>query len=528
MARSKPKSTPAPAAAALAAARVSATQLFSSAELFWGVGATVTLLGLVLRFVLLATLAPTIGYAPDHNDFGRWGIQAVERGLFTLYTEAPPKRPLQVWDGQKWVQQYYADRVCNYPPGATYLLTLSGAGFNSAGGSVLNTAGARACFSIWGILADFALAAGCAALVGLVASRAVVLWVYGVAVFYPPFWWDSAIWGQMDTVVLAPLVWMVYFLLRERYLTAGILWGVALSLKTQAILAVPVWAGVLVLHTARPRVLIGAAAAAGTLFVLALPFMLHGLFSSSAGTFDWVTKSYGEPLGKTYAQYSTLKAFNIWYLDALVYDTLNAKETVGGITKQVWGYMALALGLVGSAAFVVVRWRERRLGLVVWTALVMLCVVMLPTNVHERYLILALPWLLVMASRGWQVWPGLLALTFVMLMQLTWPLWYDGYSPGWIQSVYEEADRIYAPQIAAATDDAEREALLRMRDRDLEPLERVNMMRRADVSGMEWGLTLVALAGTALTILGLASVAAESSGNTADESELPSVTAVTA
>lgn len=515
MARSKPKSAPAPAVARPAAPRSPGAEPLP-AEVFWGVGGAVTLFGLVLRLVLLLSLARTIGYMPDHNDFGRWGIQAVERGLLTLYSEPPPKRPLQVWNGARWVQQHYNDRICNYPPGATYLLAFSGAGFEGAGGGALNSTGARAWFSIWGILADFVLAAGCAALVGLVANRKVVLYVYGVAVFYPPFWWDSAIWGQMDTVVLAPLVWMVYFLLRERYLTAGILWGVALSLKTQAILAVPVWAAVLVLHTARPRVLIGAAVAAGTLFVLALPFTLQGLFSPSAGAFDWATKSYGEPVGETYAQYSTLKAFNLWYLDALVYDSLNANETVGGLSKRHWGYMALALGLIGSAAFATIRWRQQRLGLVVWTLLVMLCAVMLPTNVHERYLILALPWLLILAARGWQVWPGLLALTFVMLMQLGWPLWYEGLAPGALQPAYAEIDALFEPRLAEANE-AEQAALLRMRDRELEPLERAYRQRRADVSGMEWGLTWVALAGTVLTVMGLASLAADSSNEATDE-----------
>lgn len=199
--RAKQKQQPAAAAA--------------SPGLGWSLGPGLTLAALILRFALIP--ASYTVYTPDHDDFVRWGIQATDRGVLTLYDEGgPPRHPMRIWRQGAWHEvERGLDRVCNYPPGSAYLLYGSGILFDAfSSDRLINTYTSRATFAVWAIIGDIVLAAGVAAIVGLYCSRMAKWSAYALLLFLPPFWWDSVVWGQMESVVLAPLVWMVYFMLR--------------------------------------------------------------------------------------------------------------------------------------------------------------------------------------------------------------------------------------------------------------------------------------------------------------------------
>ena len=165
---------------------------------------------------------------------------------------------------------------------------------------------------------DILLAAGCAAIAGIYRGLRAMKLAYALVLFAPPFWWDSVIWQQMDTVLLAPAVWMLYAMLRERWLLAGVLWGLMLGLKPQAILFVPVWGYALL--TVRPmwKPVAGGAIAAGVIGIAAMPFMMTSGMA-------WLDLSYTKNILGNYSNLVTLKAFNIWYLYALLLDSLDAQ-----------------------------------------------------------------------------------------------------------------------------------------------------------------------------------------------------------
>lgn len=407
-----------------------------------------TLVALVLRLALIPT-ACKHGYFADHDDFVRWGIQATDQGLLTLYTELPPEHDARQWAGDRWVLgKRQLARTCNYPPLSAYLLYGSGLAFRCGNPQrLINTGTSRFWFSIWSILGDLALAAGCAAIVSLYCRRAAVWAMYALMLFLPPIWWDSVIWGQMDSVVLAPLVWCLYFMLRERWGWAGVLWGGALGLKTIAILFVPVWIVALLLYRKRAwDVLVGIGLAAGLLFVVSLPFIL-----SSGGA--WFTQSYTQNLS-AYADRTTMMAFNLWYADLLITDSYDAGATVLGISKNMWGRLFLLAGLVGGAWIVWSRRQNNPRTLLLWTVVCLLASVMLPTRVHERYLLIVLPFLAVAAMLTWRLWPVLFLLTVVAMGQVTWPIWFES-------------------------------------------------QRRIATAGWQWTFTLLALFGSALTVLAI-------------------------
>ena len=453
------------------------------------------LVALVLRLALIPT-ACKHGYLWDHDDFVRWGIQATDSGLLTLYTEPPPMQMIRQWNGEDWVAgQRQVARICNYPPLSTYLLYGSGLMFRSMHPErLINTGTSRFLFSMWSILGDLALATGCAAIVSLYCRRAAVWAMYALMLFLPPIWWDSVIWGQMDSVVLAPLVWCLYFMMRERWDWAGVFWGVALGLKTLAILFVPVWVVALLLYWKRAwHVLIGIGVAAGVLLVASLPFTL-----TSGGA--WFTMSYTENLTSAYADRTTMMAFNLWYVDLLVTDSYDADTLVLGVTKNTWGRVFLLVGLAAGAWWVWSRRQNNPRTLLLWTVVSLLAFVMLPTRVHERYLLIVLPFLAVAAMLTWRLWPVLLILTVVAMGQLTWPIWQ--FVPG------GQSDRIRSSMTRAFSQnegqppDPESEAGQRL-SQVLQRRLTVHFQQRAFTTGWEWTFTLLALFGSALTVLAL-------------------------
>jgi hypothetical protein len=120
--------------------------------------------GLAVR-IFAVQYSTEYGYFGDHDDFVRWGIQAIDEGVLTLYDHAPPRWDARSTDGRA-IRQRPVDRVCNYPPLSVYVLWLNGGLLKLADPDrIINTPTSRNLFAIWGIVADFVLAFGCVALV---------------------------------------------------------------------------------------------------------------------------------------------------------------------------------------------------------------------------------------------------------------------------------------------------------------------------------------------------------------------------
>jgi len=463
---------------------------------FWW---TAGLAGLVLRFALIP-VGTRHGYLWDHDDFVRWGIQATDDGLTTLYDNEPPRRDMRRWiDGAWHIDQRTLDRICNYPPGATYLLYASGIVFKSISDDrLINTVTARAVFSFWSIIADVLTAWGCAALVARLKPGAPARWTFLLVLLAPPLWWDSAVWGQMDAVFLAPTVWMIWAMGARRWLLAGVLYGVAAALKPQAILFIPVWALAVVQSRPLWKPLVAVPAAAAVVLATSISFFLDGGFL-------WFQRSYVENLLHAYPV-TTLKAFNIWYIDALMCDSTDATATWFGISKDAWGKGLLLASL--SVGFVWVLWRVRRRGraLVLWSTFSLLLFVMLPTRVHERYLVLLIPFLIVISSVWRRFWPGLILLTVAATAQVTWPSWLNEPAGQWARFERQQTSR-YAVHMSTVPPDR-RDELPSLAEY-LAPAREEYRERRAAVAPYEWLFTVVALAGLVATGAAVLSVREE-------------------
>ena len=76
---------------------------------------------------------------------------------------------------------------------------------------------------------------------------------FGATWFAPPLLLDGPFWGQTESWVLAPAVWMLIAMVRRAWLVAGICWGLALALKPSGLLFGPVWLYAFLFRAPRDR-----------------------------------------------------------------------------------------------------------------------------------------------------------------------------------------------------------------------------------------------------------------------------------
>lgn len=376
----------------------------------------VAVIGIAIR-VALTQVTPAIPMLWDHHEYVVWGQRMIESGPLALYDDLPPKGLMRhPKTGKVGQLRDFERQRCNYPPLATVLIYGETAVLKVFDPNLVsNTHVARLIFAVPAMVTDLILAAGCLAIIRrLGGSNWIQLVGFATVALGPPFVIDCAIWGQTDSWVLAPLVWMIRFMMDRRWVVSGILWGIALGLKTQAVLAAPIWLVALILIPRFP-VIFGGLVALSVLLASGLPYTL-------ASGWGWFERAFVHNLLDAYPK-TTLYAFNLWYLDLLFSENDDAGLKLLGVTKDTWGKLLLALALLVSVAWSFRRrWRDGST-IVLFGGLWLMFAVMLPTRVHERYIILPIPFLI--AATGlrrrlwWAVAPLMIAATF-QLAVLHW------------------------------------------------------------------------------------------------------------
>ena len=176
------------------------------------------LAALILRLLMAAA---TEGYAYDVGCFAAWGDKLASQGPGAFYSEG-----------------YFAD----YPPGYMYVLWLVAA-VRGALGVAWDGAVGRMLLAFIPALCD----CGCAALIWQTACRhlkdpAACRRLTAFAAFSPLLLFDTAVWKQVDGAFSLPLIACFVLLEDRRWLQSALLYGVALAIKPQALIAGPVLA----------------------------------------------------------------------------------------------------------------------------------------------------------------------------------------------------------------------------------------------------------------------------------------------
>jgi hypothetical protein len=422
--------------------------------------AAVLLIGAAIRLAC-ALSAPLSSYAPDHRDNMAWSAYAFENGPTKLY-DMPEGWPIvsrMVRNGVEGQDVVFAPHRCNYPPLSALVFWFQGAvwaavdrdvvqqklrpqaavriGRDVISSRVIETRTARLVQALPSVLADVALALGVVALVraARAAGRGWALRdvaVFGLAWLAPPVFLDSAYWNQTDSWIASWMVWSLWAAHRERWLLTGLLVGLAIVTKPQAILLGPVLGYVFLSCWLMPG---GRAAAAlrmawktalgaivGVLLI-AGPFMLADA-GTPEGPLRWFARSYRETIGAEAYARTTLNALNVWWLHYVAggatREALASTTAMLGMTRDGVGRLALSAALIASGVLAARRWSWARESWLPLAFLVFLAAFLFPTRVHERYIYYCIPVVMALVFTHGKAWivplVGLLIVgTFEML-----------------------------------------------------------------------------------------------------------------
>ncbi len=371
--------------------------------------------GVLLRALIAGVLLPQSGFRIDIGDFSAWAQRLASGGPGAFYDSS-----------------YFAD----YPPGYLYVLWFLGSVGQALQPITLGVDVTPGLVKVPGIVADGGVAwmlfaysrrfldgrwrGWSGTRIGLVA-----LVIY---LFNPATMFDSAVWGQVDSVGTLALLVTLYFLARGWTEASAAFAVISLLIKFQFAFVLPIVAVVgikrhLFGRSSDPaqdgrrdslRVLTSLAVGLGTLVVLILPF----------GMAVWAP---GDPnhslLGKFFEaadtyQGLTINAFNLWRNPwSGLGDTItwgcdlptDACVNGAGVAFSI-GSAVVTWQLVGTFLFAAVAlvalWqvarRDDAVGIVESALLLAVAFFALPTRVHERYLFPALALAAPLVVRGWR------------------------------------------------------------------------------------------------------------------------------
>jgi Gpi18-like mannosyltransferase len=284
---------------------------------------------------------------------------------------------------------------CDYPPLVPYWLTLVEAARRATGAPEVGvlTLVLLKIPNLLGACAGVPLClVGLRAPFGDAAARAAAL-AYALS----PALFVNGLWGQFDALLAFFMLAAFVAALHDRPALAGAALGLGLATKLLAVVAAPLLA-VLVLRRAGLRaVAIFAATAGAVMLALALPHVAGGAGAA-------VLRAYTGAVH--YYPYRTAEAYNTWYVldrfDVLVrgipYPLVRRDDRLifDGVT-----YQALGLGLFILATLVLASflWRRAEPRFATFAlALHLFAFFMLPTQVHQRYVVPAVAFTVVLAA----------------------------------------------------------------------------------------------------------------------------------
>lgn len=193
-----------------------------------------------------------------------------------------------------------------------------------------------------------------------------------VYAFNPAIIYNSAIWGQVDSVYTLFLMFALMEFVSGKPMIAGTSLALGILTKPQSLVLVPLFA-LIMLKKHSLLTFVKVSIASFTIFVLvALPFYLN---TSIFGLFRLYFSSY------TQYPFNSLNALNIWAFGGLFQPD---NKIFLFLTYRIWGYLLFGLLFI-YVAYIITKRKDDR-SIYIATAILFFGFFMLFTRIHERYL----------------------------------------------------------------------------------------------------------------------------------------------
>lgn len=213
-----------------------------------------------------------------------------------------------------------------------------------------------------------------------------------------PLFFDAAYWGQWDSILALGMVAGTIAALNDRPFLAGVALAFGLAVKAQTIVVIPTLLVYLWRRFPPATVLAALGVGLATLVALLLPAILSG---------GWGPISYHYFTAAERFPQRSISSYNFWYLmDG--FDTMvrhlpvniardDRRPILGPITSKEIGLTVLAVYVLYVLA---AQWRRpTRINTAIATVMVFFGFFMLPTEMHDRYLV---PGVALLALIAWQ------------------------------------------------------------------------------------------------------------------------------
>lgn len=196
---------------------------------------------------------------------------------------------------------------------------------------------------------------------------------YGVFLFLPVQVINSAMWGQCDSFYTCCFAWSIYFLMRHKGSLALFIWGLAISVKLQAIFFAPAVFYMILRRRAKLYQLVFTFAA---LMITFIPFYVLG--APFSNPFNYIVDQVGG--------YSdlTLGAGSIWHLFNYFTSSENAVNTSTAFSIMATATALLAIGMLTAVLYFKKIDLTDKNVVLISIFLIGICPFFLP-HMHERY-----------------------------------------------------------------------------------------------------------------------------------------------
>ncbi len=304
----------------------------------------------ILLFIAFCVIVPDSGY--DKYFWISWSKGIAERGLGSIYSNP---------------------EVNNFPL-VLYLLKVFTLFFSANSIDVFSINYLK-CFVI---IFDFATLA---VVVSLFKKNNINLLLCLVFVFNPAFWYNTVIWGQVDSVHTFSVFVSLLFAINKKPLPALIFMLLAVNTKFQAVVFLPVLL-MIVFNTERTEKpqsytesILSVIILAGIQLIIFLPFIvssnfsqtIHSLINSSVDFYPNVSRN----------------AYNLWYL--FFADPLNTSDQITFLLPlKLWGILLFVL-FYALILFIFLKSKKGLSEIFLVFTLISLGFFYFNTQMHERY-----------------------------------------------------------------------------------------------------------------------------------------------
>lgn len=206
--------------------------------------------------------------------------------------------------------------------------------------------------------------------------------------FLPPFWYNSALWGQTDSVYALPLLASLYFLHKKHLVFSAFLFVLSLLTKPNAVFVLPIYFIWWIKMSDFKKTLTSLFVVCVEILLLYLPFHPQNLII-------WIAEFYQRSLGGELS-YIVANAFNLW---ALLFGFDNRPDTTTLFGAPVY-LIGNALFFASAALCMWITWKRKvnTPTLILLGAILSFCAFLFLPRMHERYFYPAL--LLLTLSAG--------------------------------------------------------------------------------------------------------------------------------